>query len=273
MMNVLWLVGMLFASQWGWSGPAVNSDKDATGALIGRMPGQEPSPRVVACWSERVYVCSDVVQSDTKVPTLKGSFYLFCGETNKTMCAKGTVHVEACDRHGRKLAEWCIDAPALEKLKRTDLIGVGYSLCLPLDPRCLAEKDLRLTVRYSANDGKPSCYDEPARLTLRSNTTGVIQASFTEMARTTSLKATKQMSHTDIVTLSKRGISDDIIIRQMELTESIYDLTTEQILTLHEQGVSNAVIRAMQDRRAGQATPTPTPYRIHGGVGPASSAI
>jgi Flp pilus assembly secretin CpaC len=77
---------------------------------------------------------------------------------------------------------------------------------------------------------------------------------------TAAVKANKQVPLTDIAAMSKRGISDDIIIRQMQLTESMYDLTTEQILSLHEQGVSNAVIRAMQERRADrQPTPSALP--------------
>jgi hypothetical protein len=59
----------------------------------------------------------------------------------------------------------------------------------------------------------------------------------------------KKMSLADIVKLSKRGIADDIIVRQMELTGSTFALTVEDILYLNEQGVSDGVLRGMQKRR------------------------
>jgi hypothetical protein len=406
--------------------------------------------RIIACWDARVHLCDDTVNPRSKLSMLKGSVYLYCGQTSKTICVNGQMLVEARDRDGRKVAQWQFDAATLEKLKRSDLIGIGYTLCLPLDQRCLAEKDLRLTLRYCADDGK-TCCDEPTRVTLRTNPAEVMQAvhlqpipvrddrkdaqvefavilahvkssaanraklalqkelagdgnpkvgfgvvldknallgslramraadeakilaeprirslsgqtahfisggqvpivqtnaqgmsnvsywplgikmnlqakmlgdgkllldvgaEIAQLAPANDLitanpltiipgmktkackvsmqvhdgqtiyvvlpefnqdkgksedliilvtvrvveptypvaspKASRQVTVTDVVTLSKRGISDDIIIRQMELTESIYDLTTAQILSLHEHGVSNAVIRAMQERR------------------------
>ena len=78
-------------------------------------------------------------------------------------------------------------------------------------------------------------------------------------------KGGKQMSLNEIVTLAKHGISDAIIVRQIELTESIFALTTNDILHLNQSGVSNVIIRAMQESR-------PVPYRIHGAVAPASSS-
>jgi Bacterial type II and III secretion system protein len=64
------------------------------------------------------------------------------------------------------------------------------------------------------------------------------------------------MTLDDVVRMSKAGVADVIILRQMELTGVVFDLTTADIIHLREQGVSNRVIRAMQERRTSAATKT-----------------
>ena len=61
--------------------------------------------------------------------------------------------------------------------------------------------------------------------------------------------ARNQMSLTDIVQLAQRGTPDDIIIRQMDATGSVFNLTTQDISYLQDQNVSSRVISAMQARR------------------------
>jgi hypothetical protein len=63
------------------------------------------------------------------------------------------------------------------------------------------------------------------------------------------------MTFADIVRLSKRGISDDIIIRQMDITNARFRLSVDDILELNSQGVSDNVIRAMQERRPARVSP------------------
>jgi hypothetical protein len=61
--------------------------------------------------------------------------------------------------------------------------------------------------------------------------------------------ARNQMSLTDIVQLAQRGTPDDIIIRQMDATGSVFSLTIQDINYLQDQNVSSRVISAMQARR------------------------
>jgi hypothetical protein len=61
--------------------------------------------------------------------------------------------------------------------------------------------------------------------------------------------ARNQMSLTDIVQLAQRGTPDDIIIRQMDATGSVFNLTIQDINYLQDQNVSSRVISAMQARR------------------------
>lgn len=64
------------------------------------------------------------------------------------------------------------------------------------------------------------------------------------------IKADDGVTIDDVVRMSSVGASDDVIIRQMELTNAAFDLTCDDIVYLREQGVSNRIIRAMQERRA-----------------------
>ena len=61
--------------------------------------------------------------------------------------------------------------------------------------------------------------------------------------------ARNQMSVQEVITLSQRNIGDDVIIRQMDTTGSVFALTTNDILDLQNNGVSSRVISAMQARR------------------------
>jgi hypothetical protein len=61
------------------------------------------------------------------------------------------------------------------------------------------------------------------------------------------MEAPKKMTLGEIVQLSKHTGTEDIIIRQIELTNSVFKLTTQNLIDLLEQGVNIRVIRAMQD--------------------------
>ncbi len=61
--------------------------------------------------------------------------------------------------------------------------------------------------------------------------------------------ARNQMRLEDIVHMAQRRTPDDIIIRQIDQTNSIFALTTNEILYLQDNGVSSNVISFMQSRR------------------------
>lgn len=50
-----------------------------------------------------------------------------------------------------------------------------------------------------------------------------------------------------LVALSRAGLSDDILIVLIQTDGSTFQLSADDILALHRQGLSNAVIRAMQE--------------------------
>ena len=67
------------------------------------------------------------------------------------------------------------------------------------------------------------------------------------------------MSLADVATMAKLGIADDIIVRQMEIENAVFDLTAADIIRLHQAGASERVIRAMQGRRTTTEAPAIIP--------------
>ena len=61
--------------------------------------------------------------------------------------------------------------------------------------------------------------------------------------------AAHQMSLQDIVQMSQRGISDALIIQQINQTGSVFDLRPDDIQFLHDQRVSDQVVSVMLSRR------------------------
>ncbi len=53
------------------------------------------------------------------------------------------------------------------------------------------------------------------------------------------------MSMNDIIALSQDSVSDDVIISQMNATDSYFRLTTDDIVALRKAGVTDKVINAM----------------------------
>ena len=68
------------------------------------------------------------------------------------------------------------------------------------------------------------------------------------------------MSIDDVVRLWNAGASPTVIVRQIELTHAAFELSTDDIVYLREQGVSNRVISAMQEPCA-EALAVPPSFR------------
>ncbi len=254
-------------------------DAEGWGATVGGICGtpHKAEHRVLACWDARVHVCADIAHPGTKRSSLKGSVYLFATESGKTVDANGYFVVELCDTQARKLAEWTFDADSLESLKRKDLIGVGYSLCLPLDARSIAAQDVKLKLTYHTWRGK-ACSAEATRLTLQTERTALVQAQHSaprQFTPTFHAREAKRMTLTQIIELCRRDVAEDIIIRHMEATDSVFELTVDDILYLRDQGVSNAVIRAMQlhGPRMKMIDMEKAPRPVQRGNGPGSSSL
>lgn len=51
----------------------------------------------------------------------------------------------------------------------------------------------------------------------------------------------------EIVQMSQRKIADDIIIERIRASGAVYRLSAAELVKLHDQGVSDAVLNAMQN--------------------------
>lgn len=61
-----------------------------------------------------------------------------------------------------------------------------------------------------------------------------------------------------LIALQRAGLDDDILIALIQTDGSIFHLSAEDILDLHRQGLSNKVIRAMQETAKVETAPTET---------------
>jgi uncharacterized protein YcfJ len=72
------------------------------------------------------------------------------------------------------------------------------------------------------------------------------------------------LSIADIVRMSHDHVGDDLIVRQMEATGSVYNLSADDITYLRQNGVSERVVSIMISRRAGTVVPVRGPVtRTH----------
>jgi hypothetical protein len=94
--------------------------------------------------------------------------------------------------------------------------------------------------------------------------------------------AARQMSVDNVVEMAQSRVSDDIIINQINTTGSVFQLSSQDVIYLRQQGVSERVIGSMQAARgpvliggryvrpAGHVVivdPPPPPPHVHVGFG------
>lgn len=80
-----------------------------------------------------------------------------------------------------------------------------------------------------------------------------------------SLRATDRMTLPDLVALLGAGMGDDVILAQVRATGTVFDLSTREILLLHDAGASDALLAAListrnhPGREERQEAPVPPP--------------
>ncbi len=85
--------------------------------------------------------------------------------------------------------------------------------------------------------------------------------------------ARNQLQLTDIVQMSQSRVDDNLIINQITTTGSVFTLSSQDVIYLRQQGVSDRVIAAMQAARyrvvqpAGVVYVEPAPPPVAVGVG------
>jgi hypothetical protein len=86
-----------------------------------------------------------------------------------------------------------------------------------------------------------------------------------KLAAATAPPAREPLRYEDIVQMTRQAVSDDIIITQIRTSNTIFNMTANEITWLKQNGVSDAVIREMQmtpyrQRRVYQAVPVEPVY-------------
>ncbi len=76
-------------------------------------------------------------------------------------------------------------------------------------------------------------------------------------------QSARQMGLNEIVQLAQQGQSDSVIMGQIDATHSQFQLSTDDINYLHQQRVSDNVIRYMQARRTRTVIVQPRPEVIY----------
>jgi tetratricopeptide (TPR) repeat protein len=71
--------------------------------------------------------------------------------------------------------------------------------------------------------------------------------------------AAEILTNEAVVTMVKAGLGDDVVVDKIRLTQGQYDLSTNGLLRLQADGVSEAVIKAMIEASAGGGAPGPKP--------------
>jgi hypothetical protein len=68
-----------------------------------------------------------------------------------------------------------------------------------------------------------------------------------------STEAIPKMNKADVVSLSKAGVNDKMLISMLTISHSRFDLKSEDVVDLKNAGVSEKVIDAMIDERSSSA--------------------
>ncbi len=138
----------------------------------------------------------------------------------------------------RLLARWTFDGERLEKLKRKDLIGDGYTLTVYWSDLPAHVANVKLQTTYVPAKGAP-CSDEPTFLTAAERDKAIALISRTHckprnrrravQAQAVSNKGRRRlMTLDDVIMLSKRGIGESVIVQTAGMPDQQFTLTIDR---------------------------------------------
>lgn len=245
-------------------------DKDHLHLCTGEPQPAAPRFTVDSSFQSEVTYADDALHPNRKIPGLTGRVWLFT-EKFEPVDADGTLTVEMFDQNPeikgkpQLLSVWTFDAAVLKQLASKDNIGVGYSLFLPCDPASARVQRVKLSVTYAPAAGHAATM-ETAVLKLR-HVEGLTPAGQWEESNEPPLNSPpKKMSMSELmeVLLEKFGFvvnrySSDPMVRMEQLL-----VDSEDLRQMHDEWRKFWMVDQPSHL---------TPYRIHGGVGPASSSI
>lgn len=152
-----------------WAGPGC-----VTTSNFFALPGHdcvESASAVQSWWDPRVRIARDSVNGGAPLPGLAGRLYVLDAKEWPVAC-KGRLVVDLYDvtcagGAAEKLLErWQIDNDTLQRLRRRDKIGEGYTLFLPWSTNRPEITRVRLHITFFPEKGAP-LYADPVTLTPR----------------------------------------------------------------------------------------------------------
>src|SRR5688500_1212487 len=57
----------------------------------------------------------------------------------------------------------------------------------------------------------------------------------------------RALTNDDVIRMVKKGLSDDVIVSSIQLSPANYDVSPDALIQMHDQGVKDVVLRAMQE--------------------------
>jgi hypothetical protein len=138
--------------------------------------GGMPACQMVATWYPEVVTTPDPAHGGAPVHGLAGRVYLFGPEIGAPVAGNGALIVDLFDdspaAQAKKsgtvlpLEEWRLDRDTLNRLKKPDAVGWGYTLFLPWATYRPELSHVHLRLRYEPATGTP-LFNESATIVLR----------------------------------------------------------------------------------------------------------
>ncbi len=159
-----------------------------SGCVLFEKNDKPPEPPMIPCsqvltrWKTHVHYTSDSLNPGRTVSGIVGRVYLFNEESHKAVevDAKGKITAVLYDmapvkNHGepKQLAVWDYDPVTLKKMKREDMLGQGYTLFLPWEPRADVTH-IKLEVFYTDRENKVH-WGSPDVMSLQADAPPMIQ--------------------------------------------------------------------------------------------------
>ena len=168
------LLGLLFPTCLGLlSAPGCVTTAPGLG-FLNTDPGHERPCGVVSFWDRNVRIALDTEHHGAEIPMLAGRVFFF-GPDKRPMAARGKLAIYWYDMTGPadgphpQLGECLYDADTLDKLKKTDMVGVGYTVVASWQNYRPEVKHIKVQVCFMPERGGSPIYGEPALVSLHSD--------------------------------------------------------------------------------------------------------
>ena len=133
-------------------------------------PGE--AARLTAAWNNKVMYAPDPTHGGDPVPGLLVRLWIFGPDTKDALTVPGELIIGLWDNTPKAAGAqpvlqevWHIDTETVEKFRRKDIIGDGFTLFLPWSKYHVDLKQVNVVARFNGTDGR-NLVSTPERLTI-----------------------------------------------------------------------------------------------------------